>query len=82
MWPMQSQGRRGCLTKQSAGASPVADDCSIAAGRFEPFIGVPTKFGEGPHWVSLRKARGEHMFSGMHRIAARSEPCRHLRSAP
>ena len=32
--------------------------------------------------VILRKARGEHMFSEMPPIAAGSEPCQHLRSAP
>jgi hypothetical protein len=32
--------------------------------------------------VSPRKARDEQMFSGMRPIAAGSEPCRHLRSAP
>jgi hypothetical protein len=30
-------------------------------------------------WVSLRKARDEHIFSAMPTVAAGSEPCRHLR---
>ena len=42
--------------------SPVADDCGIADDRFEPFIDIPTKFGEGPLLVSLGKAHDEHMF--------------------
>jgi hypothetical protein len=35
-----------------------------------------------PVRISQRKTRDKHMFSGMHTIAAGSEPCRHLRSAP
>jgi hypothetical protein len=34
-------------------AAPVADDCGIADDRFEPFIDIPTNFGEGPLWVII-----------------------------
>jgi hypothetical protein len=53
----------------------VADDCGIADDRFEPFIDVPTNFGEGPLWVKLRKARNEHILSAH---APTTEMCRSL----
>jgi hypothetical protein len=37
--------------------SPVADDCGIADDHFEPFIDVPTSFGEGTLWVIRRPGR-------------------------
>ena len=36
----------------------------------------------GPLRVTVRRTRDEYMFSGMPPVAAGSEPCRHLRSAP
>jgi hypothetical protein len=37
--------------------------CGIADDLFEPFIDVPTNFGEGPLWVTMRRTRGEHISS-------------------
>ena len=43
---------------------------------------APKMLRESPKWVSLRKARDEHMFSALPPIAAGTAPCQHLRSAP
>jgi hypothetical protein len=46
-----SRSRRGSadpICSDGGDASPVADDCSIADDRFEPFIDAPTTFAEGP----------------------------------
>jgi hypothetical protein len=41
---------------------------------------IPMERRRGPLWVTVRRTRLEHIFSGMSPIAAGSEPCRHLRS--
>ena len=45
------QGAARPVCSDGGDGSPVADDCRIADDFFEPFIGVPTKFGEGPLWL-------------------------------
>ena len=50
--------------------------------RFPPDPAVRQSRRESQLRVSLRKARDEHLFSGMPQIAAGNEPSHHLRSAP